>query len=202
MDVLARSHLDPQIGEPQPDEFAEHLADFGRGDEIAVRTQGIAAGIIARVGLAHILRETDRTGFADQAAQGISQCFGPGARFGGRAIFRFGFGAGLFVRLFLCVCLGLRFGLGFPLGVPPCLGLGVGLCLLLSLLLRFGCSVSASLGLGFPSRFRFRFRFGLGLRAIPLLGQRRRVGDDVGQGAVRVDQPQAALPRIVAGRMA
>jgi len=50
----------PQIGAPQPDQFAEHLADLGRRGEVARRPQRIARRIIMRVGGRHELGDRDR----------------------------------------------------------------------------------------------------------------------------------------------
>ncbi len=41
----------PEIGAPQPDQFAEDLADLGRGDEIAGGAERIMPGVIAGLGV-------------------------------------------------------------------------------------------------------------------------------------------------------
>ena len=55
MDGLGPPGADPDVGQPQPDQLAEHLADLGRGDEIARRAERIAAVVIAGVRLAHVV---------------------------------------------------------------------------------------------------------------------------------------------------
>ncbi len=51
---------------PQPEQFAEHLADLGRGDEVAARAERIARDVVAvvRMGQAHRheLPDRDRSG--------------------------------------------------------------------------------------------------------------------------------------------
>ena len=42
VDRLVAPGANPQIGQPQPDELAEHLADFRRGDKIARSAERIA----------------------------------------------------------------------------------------------------------------------------------------------------------------
>jgi hypothetical protein len=38
---LGAPGADPQVGEPQPDQLAEHLADLGRGDEVALGAERV-----------------------------------------------------------------------------------------------------------------------------------------------------------------
>ena len=64
---------DPHVGQPQPDQFAEHLADLGRGDEIAVGAQRVAARIVAGIRFGHEVRQADRPGAADQPAERLRQ---------------------------------------------------------------------------------------------------------------------------------
>ena len=63
----------PDVGQPHADHLAEHLADLRRGDEVSGTAQRIAARVIAGIGLAHILREGDRPGGGDQAAEAIGK---------------------------------------------------------------------------------------------------------------------------------
>ena len=85
-DILQPARTRPEIGAPQGDYLAEHLADIGRGDEIAPsirsairmsarigRAEGIAARIIARIALAHEARHRHRAIGADQAPEARSQ---------------------------------------------------------------------------------------------------------------------------------
>ncbi len=193
MDALAATHPDPQISKPQPDQFTEHLADLGRGDEIALFAQRIAAGIIARVAFADVVREADGAGLADQAFEdgghidlraGEDFGFEPGLFGSGsfglcgepRGFGGGGFG-GLAAGLFLCgkarglfgLGPGARFGFGFGAG----LGLLAGLffsdqpCLFLGggLGTGFGLSLGASLGFGALAGFGFFLQPGF------LLGQ-------------------------------
>lgn len=181
VDVLARAHPHPQISQPQPDQLAKHLRDFGRGDEIALLAERIAAGVIARVAFADIVRKADGAGFADQAAQafadidrGARQDFGfePGLFFGGsfrgclfgkprrfvsRSLCRdFSFYARLFLgsglRCGLSLAASFFFGSGFLGG-----GLGLGFGFEARLLLGFGLGFGLSLGggLGFGAGFGF-----------------------------------------------
>lgn len=73
VDILPAAHSHPQISQPQADEFAEHLANFWRGDEVAFFAQRIAAGVIARVAFGHVVGKTDRARFADQATECCGQ---------------------------------------------------------------------------------------------------------------------------------
>ena len=41
VDRLFAAGIDPHIGQPQPDQFAKHLADFGRGDEVPGAAQRV-----------------------------------------------------------------------------------------------------------------------------------------------------------------
>src|SRR5690606_24561084 len=51
----------------------EHLADLGRGDEVAGCAEGIPAGVVASVRLAHELRQADRPGGDDQPPEAVRQ---------------------------------------------------------------------------------------------------------------------------------
>ena len=70
--VLRRAHQPPGRGRPQADQLAEHLADLGRGDEVAVGAERIAGDVVAvlRMGEAqrHVLRDRHRAGGRDAAA--------------------------------------------------------------------------------------------------------------------------------------
>ncbi|MCY1178636.1 hypothetical protein D9M73_189970 [compost metagenome] len=61
----------PQIGTPQPDQLAEHLADLGRGGEIAAAAERIARRIILLVGRRHELRERNRPGERDRTGEAV-----------------------------------------------------------------------------------------------------------------------------------
>src|SRR5690606_7284188 len=58
------SHAQPQIGAPEADQFAEHLANLRRRDEVAGGAEGIARGVIAEPGMAqglgHVVGNRDR----------------------------------------------------------------------------------------------------------------------------------------------
>ena len=66
--VFRRAHLPPDRRHPQPDHLAEHLADFGRGDEIAAGAERIAGDVIAvlrmRQAQPHIFGDRHRPGDA------------------------------------------------------------------------------------------------------------------------------------------
>jgi hypothetical protein len=68
-EFLWAAHLLPEANEEKADQFAEHLADLWRRDEVASRAQWISALVIAlgRVGeaQAHIGRNRHRAGGAD-----------------------------------------------------------------------------------------------------------------------------------------
>ena len=70
--VLRRAHQLPGRGRPQPDQLAEHLADLGRGDEVAVGADGIAGDVVAVLGMReaqrHELRDRHRPGGGDAPA--------------------------------------------------------------------------------------------------------------------------------------
>src|SRR5829696_7266664 len=51
-DRLGRAHQAPDLGGPEADQFAEHLADLGRGREVALRSERIAGCVIAMLGMA------------------------------------------------------------------------------------------------------------------------------------------------------
>ena len=72
VEAARRSHCPPHGGRPQPHQFAEHLADLRRGDEIAPRAERIPGGVIAALGMGqakfHIWRHRDRTAALDAPA--------------------------------------------------------------------------------------------------------------------------------------
>ena len=61
----------PRLDEPDGDKFAEHLADLGGGDEVALGAERLARRVVAVVGVEqadrHVVRDRDRSGGADQA---------------------------------------------------------------------------------------------------------------------------------------
>ncbi len=63
------AHGSMDIGRPGPDQFPEHLRDFGGGGEVATRAQGVPGTVIAVDRMAqaerHIAVDPDGTGFAD-----------------------------------------------------------------------------------------------------------------------------------------
>ncbi len=65
-DILRRVHLTPDGCHPQADQFAEHLADLGRGDEVAAGTQRIAIDVVAVLRMCqaepHIFAKRHRSG--------------------------------------------------------------------------------------------------------------------------------------------
>jgi hypothetical protein len=72
LDIMRRhraARAAPQVGEPDADQLAEHLADLGRGDEIAVRAERIAGRVIMRVRLGHIIGDLDRAFGGDAGPQ-------------------------------------------------------------------------------------------------------------------------------------
>src|SRR5436190_2182687 len=58
--VGRRACLSPAIGQRRADQLAKHLADFGRGGEIAPRAQGVARRVIISVAGFHIGFDADR----------------------------------------------------------------------------------------------------------------------------------------------
>lgn len=185
VDALAATHPHPQIREPQADQFAEHLADFGCRDKIALLAKGIAAGVVARVALADKLRKADRACLADQTAQGGGDVdFGAGAHFGfeprllrGGGFFGLAFGlffsrkAGSFFRRQPCRFLrseprslrsggfrGLTAGLFFGSLARRILGFPTGALLCFG----FGTRFRLAAGLFGSRSLRAGFRFGLG----------------------------------------
>ena len=46
-----RAHRPPERGRPQPEQFAEHLADFGGGGEVAFAPERVARNIVAVLGM-------------------------------------------------------------------------------------------------------------------------------------------------------
>ena len=63
----------PDIRQPQTRHFAEHLADLGRGGEIAGRAKRIARGVIAGVAFAHVTGDGHRPVLGDQPAEAVRQ---------------------------------------------------------------------------------------------------------------------------------
>lgn len=67
----------PEVDDEEADEFAEHLADLGGGDEIALGAQRVGAGVVAGAwvgeGEAHIGGERHRAGLAQLHVDDISQ---------------------------------------------------------------------------------------------------------------------------------
>ena len=68
--VLRRTHLFPDRGHPQPDHLAEHLADLGRGDEIAGGAERFVGEVISvfrmRETKPHVFGERHWSGDVDQ----------------------------------------------------------------------------------------------------------------------------------------
>ena len=76
LDIIGHLRLTcalPDIGQAQADHFAEHLAYFRRGGEIARCAQRIAHGVILRVGLRHIMRQGDWPAACDTARQPLGK---------------------------------------------------------------------------------------------------------------------------------
>ncbi len=186
VDVLAALHPHPQVSQPQADEFAEHLADLGRGDEVALGAERIAAGIVARVAFAHELGQADRAGLADEAPEALAD-IARGAR--GKLGLAFG-------RLpcgFGCGVLGGAAGLFLGLAARGLCGLGAGAFLGSA---RFCCAAGGLLGFLLLPRFLGSARLsrapgglagcglglGLGLAAGLLLGGLARPGLGFGPG--------------------
>jgi len=71
----ARHH--PGLRQPEADELAEHLADLGRGDEVAGRAERVAGDVVAvaRVSQAerHVVGDADRPGGADAGADDVGE---------------------------------------------------------------------------------------------------------------------------------
>ncbi len=71
-DVFRCAHLPPHRGQPYSDQLAEHLADLGRGDEVAVAAQRIAVDVIAVLGVRqaqpHIVGDGHRPGGGNEPA--------------------------------------------------------------------------------------------------------------------------------------
>jgi len=223
VNVLAALHPHPQVSQPQADEFAEHLADLGRGDEIALGAERIAAGIVARVALAHELGKADRAGLADEAPQALAD-IARGAL--GQLGLTLGLALGLAPRGLGCGLLGGAPGLFLGLGAGAfrgsarlCrapggfagFGLGLGLRLAAGLLLgglgarlRGGFLAapfflrSACPGGGFGLLARARLGGGACrslCRGLCLVGFGRGGGRGRGRLSRRVDQPERAAPR-------
>ncbi len=182
VDALAAAHAHPQIGEPQADQLAEHLADFGRGDEIALIAERIAAGIVARVAFGDVVGKADRAGLLDQSAEALAEIdLGAGGGLGldpglllGLGAFGslgggFGFGAGLLLggktRLFLGFGLGLGSRFGFEPRLLGSSSLGRGGGFGPGFLLRFGLSLGFSRQTGLFFGLGLLAGFGLGLGA-------------------------------------
>ncbi len=68
-----RSHLPPHPRRPQSEQFAEHLADLRRSDEIAGAPERIAGHVVAMLGVSeaerHVARDRDRPARGDDGAQ-------------------------------------------------------------------------------------------------------------------------------------
>ena len=75
MAMIGRPVAQPQIGQPDTDNFAKHLADFRSGDEIAIFAKGVLAGIIMGIGDRHIVAERDRA-FAVDPIRDYMRCSG------------------------------------------------------------------------------------------------------------------------------
>ena len=73
-DRVGRALIAPDLGAPQADQFAEHLADFGRGDEVAARAERIAVHVVAMArvgqGFGHEVGDGDRPKAGDARAPG------------------------------------------------------------------------------------------------------------------------------------
>jgi len=59
----------PNLGCPKTQELAEHLADLGRGGEVARCAQRIAGRVIMRVGRGHVVGDGDRAFVGDAAGE-------------------------------------------------------------------------------------------------------------------------------------
>ncbi len=74
-ETVGRTLIEPRFRQRQANQLAKHLADLGRGGEIARRAEGIARGIIAVLGvhqgLGHIIGNGDRSGGRDPGAKHI-----------------------------------------------------------------------------------------------------------------------------------
>jgi hypothetical protein len=72
-----RALVKPALRKAQAQQFAEHLADLGRGGEIAARTKRVAGGVIAVLGvhqaIGHIVGQRYRAGLRDAPRQKIGQ---------------------------------------------------------------------------------------------------------------------------------
>ena len=68
-DAVRAAGATPQIGAPDADQLAEHLADLGRGREIAGRAKRIAGGVIKGVRRRHIIGDAHRALCLDPPAQ-------------------------------------------------------------------------------------------------------------------------------------
>ena len=75
LDVAGRrpSGAVPGVGKGQPHQFAEHLADLGRGREVAARAQRIAAVVIMGVRRPHELRQRDWPAERDRAGEPVGE---------------------------------------------------------------------------------------------------------------------------------
>ena len=67
----------PGLDQPDGNQFAEHLADLGRRDEVARRAEGLACGVVAMFGIEqadrHVVGDRDRTGSADERGDLLAQ---------------------------------------------------------------------------------------------------------------------------------
>ena len=59
---LGTSTAQPQVSDPKTDQLAEHLADFGGSNEIAVGPERVAFAVIFGIGFTHIFSNADRAG--------------------------------------------------------------------------------------------------------------------------------------------
>src|SRR3546814_19753922 len=64
----------PYVRQAEADQFAEHLADFGRGGEVARRAHRVAGAVIMLVRLRHIMGDGDGAARLDLAAIGRASC--------------------------------------------------------------------------------------------------------------------------------
>ena len=71
--IGAPARSQPDIGQAQADQFAEHLTDFRGGGEVPLQPQRIARAIIMLVRLAHIMSDGDRPAGIDLAGQALGQ---------------------------------------------------------------------------------------------------------------------------------
>ena len=75
----------PEVGEPDADQLAEHLADLGRGGEVALGAERIAGRVIMRVRLGHVVGDRDRALGGDHGAFSLSASSGSSGSSGRRS---------------------------------------------------------------------------------------------------------------------